>query len=338
MDLDTFLTTLYVRIDDWYKTELAEAMRRGKGAAQKMSDSEVLTVAVAGQWRVGVPWYSERSVVRYMQREGRQWFPEMLERSQFNQRVRQLWGALVRLQQLVAADLWSGEECYESVDCVPVRACSLAQAVKGRHWLWASRFGRGGNAGQWFFGEQLLAAVLPHSGAVTGWLLGPADLDDRWLLEAFVSHRQGACRMVGPARDAHQNRRRDRCPDRPLLGPPASIGTGNPRPYLADGGFNGPRWTTHWQQAYGATVLTAPPHNSPQRWPRPWQAWLAHHRQCVETVFARLNDVFGLQCLRAHSRWGQYTRLAAVMAAYNLGLWLNRRAGRPLGALATLLL
>jgi hypothetical protein len=338
MDLDTFVTTLYVRIDDWYKAELGVLMARPKGAAQQMSDSEVLTVAVAGQWRVGVPWYSERSLVRYMQRAGRQWFPGMLGRSQFNLRVRQLWGALVRLQQLLAEELRSPEDCYESVDCVPVRACSLAQAVKGSHWLWASRFGRGGNEGQWFYGEQLLSAVLPHSGAVTGWLLGPADLDDRWLMEAFVSQRQGERRLWGPGPDPHQSRQRWQRPEQPLLGPHASVGSGNPRPYLADGGFNGPRWSQHWQQSYLATVLTAPPDHAPRRWSWPWKAWLAHHRQIVETVFARLNDVFGLQRLRAHSRWGQSTRLAAVMAAYNFGLWLNRLLGRPYGALPTLLL
>ena len=56
----------------------------------------------------------------------------------------------------------------------------------------------------------------------------------------------------------------------------------------------------------------------------------------VETVFARLDLVFGLKRLLVHSRWGQLTRLAAKTAAYNIGLYLNRLLGRPLGALATL--
>ena len=53
MDLDTFLTTLYVLVDDWYKGERAEQMRRHQGAHERMSDSEVLTVALAGQWQAG---------------------------------------------------------------------------------------------------------------------------------------------------------------------------------------------------------------------------------------------------------------------------------------------
>ena len=33
MDLDTFLTTLYVVIDDWYKREMCARMKRHAGPA-----------------------------------------------------------------------------------------------------------------------------------------------------------------------------------------------------------------------------------------------------------------------------------------------------------------
>ncbi len=61
MDLDTFLTTLYVVVDDWYKNEIGKRVH--VGARERMNDSEVLTVALAGQWRKGVPWTSERGGV-----------------------------------------------------------------------------------------------------------------------------------------------------------------------------------------------------------------------------------------------------------------------------------
>lgn len=57
MDLDTYITTLNVLVDDWYKkTEIMPFMKRHAGPRLQMSDSEVLTVAIAGQWQVGVPW------------------------------------------------------------------------------------------------------------------------------------------------------------------------------------------------------------------------------------------------------------------------------------------
>ena len=46
MDPDTFLTTFYV-VDDGYKVEVGQ--REHVGARERMNDSEVLTVALAGR-------------------------------------------------------------------------------------------------------------------------------------------------------------------------------------------------------------------------------------------------------------------------------------------------
>src|SRR5438105_7702716 len=54
----------------------------------------------------GVPWASERGTVRWVRAHGRRMFPQMLERSAFNERVRKLWGAFIILQQVVGE--WFG--------------------------------------------------------------------------------------------------------------------------------------------------------------------------------------------------------------------------------------
>jgi hypothetical protein len=337
MELDTFLTTLYVIVDDWYRAEMSEMMKRHGGPALKMSDSEVLTLAVAGQWRAGVPWQSERGMVRYMQHHGRRWFPHMLGRSSFNERVRQLWAALIALHHHLAGWLTRAEDIYECADCVPLPACSMAQSRKRGHWLWASRIGWGGNQGGWYYGEQLLVSSLP-SGVVTGWLLGPADADDRWLFEAFLSQRSGQMQVVGPARHTKQVRTRSQLPASTTIGPlHSAAGHGHPRPYLADQGFNGPRWQHHWAQHYGAQVLTVPPANMSLAWPLSAKRWLGRCRQIIESAFAWLTACFSLSHLQAHSRWGQFTRLAAIFSAFNFGILCNRLLGRPDGTLETLL-
>ena len=83
-------------------------------------------------------------------------------------------------------------------------------------------------------------------------------------------------------------------------------------------------------------MIAAPPANTADAWSRTDKKWLSRHRQIVETVFARLCEVFGLKHLNAHTDWGKVTRLAARMAAYNIGILFNRWFGRPDGALATL--
>lgn len=335
MDLDTFLTTLYVLVDDWYKQEGASKMARRKAGVLKMSDSEVLTVALANQWRGSVPWKSERGIVRYLQAHGRQWFPKMLQKSAFNERVRNLWGALVELQQASARWLAGGEDVYECVDTLPLPAFSLGQAEREKcHWLWTSTLGRG-QYGEWFWGDRLLAS-LSRSGAVTGWLLGSAQVNDRWLMQMFLSARAGQAELVTPERRPRDRHLQDEAPFSPLA-PLLAVGYSVGRPYLCDANFNGERWLAQWRTLYRAAIVTPPVHNEARRWSRHTYRWFAHHRQVVETSFATLDDVFHIKRLQAHSRWGQYTRIAAKLAAYNLGLVLNRSLGRPLFSLATLI-
>jgi hypothetical protein len=333
MDLDTFMTTLYVIVDDWFREKAIDKVLRRPGPVPSMSDAEVVSVALAGQWRKGVPWDSERSLVRYMQAHGKKWFPTMLERSAFNQRVRNLWGVLLELQQDLAQSLADTSQAYEIVDTVPVPAASLSQSrAKRGHWLQTADYGYGGNQGGMYWGHQVLLSIQAN-GMVSGWLLASASSDDRWLLQGFLSQRAGNAELISPS--AWRPHRRLTAPA--FMGGFQACGQSQVDFYLADRGFNGFRWHNHWRNRYQKQVLSAPSKHYPSLWPRPWGRWFSKLRQAVETSFALMSEVFGLKRLQAHSLWGLYTRLALVTTAHNLGILLNRRLGRALLSHASLI-
>lgn len=92
----------------------------------------------------------------------------MLERSQFNARVRALWAVFVRLQQVIAEWLYM-DELFEVVDCSELPHCSLSRAAShDRHWL-SGHLGRGGNNGGWYDGEQLLVSTTAAGSSRVGW-------------------------------------------------------------------------------------------------------------------------------------------------------------------------
>lgn len=340
MDLDTFLTTLYVLVDDWYKAEGAARAQRRKAGEMQMSDSEVLTVALAGQWQVGVPWRSERGLVRYMRAHGRQWFPQMLERSAFNLRVRNLCTLMAALQRWLGKQLSSEGSLYEVGDGVPLPVCSLGQVAREprRRWLMGSSRGHGGNHGGWFFGQRWWVSVTAD-GAITGWLVAAAHINERWLLEALLSRRGGDGEVRAPLDDAHTARAQRATPPDGFIGGFFAAGAFSSVPYIVDRGLNGGRWQRHWRAYSHASVIAIPPVHSAdfQAWTPADCRWHASARQVIEGVFAIMEGVFGVKRVNAHSQWGQYTRLAAKAAAYNLALLLNQRLGRPLAAVATLI-
>jgi hypothetical protein len=60
VDVDTFLTTLYVMVDDFCKASLPPEPRPGPPAT--LSRSEVVTLAIFGQWQ---GFGSERGFYRF---------------------------------------------------------------------------------------------------------------------------------------------------------------------------------------------------------------------------------------------------------------------------------
>jgi hypothetical protein len=89
------------------------------GPPPNLSDSEVLCLGLAAQWRSGVSWKTERGFLRYVRKHLHPMFPKLTSQSAFNRRLRRLWGGFILLQQAVAQALISVDE-YEVMDAVPV--------------------------------------------------------------------------------------------------------------------------------------------------------------------------------------------------------------------------
>lgn len=335
LDRDTFLVTVYCTVDTLYAARFGPAKPVRPGPAPALADSEVLTIMALAQ---GQHRRSERRFVRYVGRYWRAYFPRMLGQSAFNRRARDLLPVLCALGPAVG-DLvtvpWSGVS-YEVVDGVPV---PLARRCRGlRRKLFTCEdagLGKGGSDQEWYFGVHLVGAVHP-SGAITGFVVGPADTGERWLLEALLRWRHdprapqpsaaALAPILGPS---HQPGGARRGPTGLLRG---RTGAGQPAagPYVVDLGFAGAQWQAHWRAAYGAAVLTKadlPPDATPAQ-----QHELRHTacsvRQIVETAFGWLTDAFGLAFPRARTTQGLLTRLGAKVTAFNLGVYVNHLYGR----------
>ncbi len=318
LDLETFLTTLYVLTDDLYEKEIRPQMPNAGGPDPKLSDSEVLCLGLAAQWRSGVPWQSERGFVRYALAHLRGYFPGMTTQSAFNRRLRRLWGAFLLLQQALVRQL-AAPCAMEIVDSVPVRVASGARRFKPGGLAGIAKSGKGGTDG-FFFGLRLLVSITPD-GFVTGWTMGSGNVEERWLLELMVSTRRGQPQL---GRIPSTKKNGAPRPPQEWLAPFVTAGPLWADLMLGDLGFTGENWQGHWWNQYGVEVQTSDtlPSGSLRR-------WFHAIRHNIETAFAHLDTVFDLECPGAHTTWGLLTRLAAKMAAYNLGVQVNRLLERP---------
>jgi hypothetical protein len=304
LDVDTFLTTLYVMVDDFCHSQ---PPKRRPGPQTSLSESEVLTLAIFARWS---RFASERDFYRYAQSHLRDAFPTLPDRSQFNRLVRDHLD-LIEEVALHLAEVMGARKCsYQALDssAMPVRDAKR----RGTGWLtgyadigWSNRLG-------WYEGFRLLVAVDPV-GVITGFGFGPASATDQQVAETLFAVR-------------HQPNRRLR-----------SAGCASSGPYVADKGFEGTKNHKRWLECYGAQVIHPPKRNSRRPWSKRLRRWVASIRQIIESVYDKLFNTFGLWQERPHDLAGLRARLAARMALHNFCIWLNEQLGRPRLAFADLL-
>jgi hypothetical protein len=306
MDPDTFLTTLYVLIDDFCQSQGFDEKHR-PGPAASLSCSEVVTLAVFGQW---AQFPSERAFYRYAVRHLRPAFPTLPNREQFNRLQRQSREVIVAFS-LYLVDHMQAQHClYEVLDSsgIPTRDAKR----RGAGWLagqadigWSNRIG-------WYEGFHLLTSITP-TGVITGFGFAAGSCNDHPLAETFFAAR------------AH--------PSPPLK----SVGAPAQGVYVADKGFAGDLLHRYWQAAYGVQVVSPPHQRSKVHWSKPWRRWLAGLRQIVESIYDKLLNTFRLARERPHILDGFQARLAGKVALHNFCLWLNLQLGREPLAFADLL-
>jgi hypothetical protein len=284
-------------------------------------------LGLAAQWRSGVPWKSERGFLRYAHKHLRHLFPGLTTQSAFNRRIRGLWGAFLLLQEAVARELGTPDD-FEILDGVPVPVARGARCFRPGWFADLARVGKGGND-RYFYGLRLLL-LLSSSGIAGAWTMASGNVQERWLAELLLSSQAGCPQLRGP-HDPETGQPEIKLPQE-WVGPVQSCGKASGKPKLTDTGFGGEEWLRHWARDYGATVIPKPKGASAEL-----SRWFGSLRQVVETAFSHLCESFGLKYPGAHTKWGLLTRIAAKLAAYNLGIKVNRSLGRPDFSFATLI-
>jgi hypothetical protein len=189
MDLDSFLVSLYVLVDDWWKADHPSSAPRKAGRPALLSESEVLTLAILAQWP---RFRSERDFWRFAWAHLRPYFPKLCSQGQLNRRIRALAPELRELQLAFARELAEPSAVYRVMDTTLVPAIVRVRASRKGLFCGQATFGRSASKTEWIYGFKV-ALVVDPDGVITAFGLAPAASDDRPIGGALLaSDRYGA--------------------------------------------------------------------------------------------------------------------------------------------------
>jgi hypothetical protein len=184
MDITTFMITVYCFIDDWLKGKRI----RQRGPQPTLSDSEVLTMEVVGEF-LGID--DETALYRYFRRHWAAWFPRLQEvnRTTYTRQMANLWRVKEKLWQAVLEHI-TYDPHLAFVDSFPVPVCRFARAYRCRKLRELAAFGYDELAKQTFYGLRAHVRVC-YPGVIVALELTPANVHDTAVVDDLTEQFTG---------------------------------------------------------------------------------------------------------------------------------------------------
>ena len=283
-DMDTFVTALYVKVDDTLRdTPSLRLWRPSVGIAPKLSDAELVTMAVV-QALLGFT--SEARFLRHAAKHLRSWFPYVPGQSGYNKRLRKSQGQLGALIRVLAADtdLWNDDTWV--IDSTPVE-CGRSRSTAERSELAGfAGYGYCASHSRDFWGLRLHLVCTPAGLPVT-FALANAKADEREI-----------------ARDLFELE-------------PELLRRG--QRILADKGYASAEFETFLAE-HGVTLIR-PAKATEAPWPG--ARFLKPLRQLIESINDTLKGQLDLEAHGGHTPGGVVTRILQRLLAMTAAIWHN---------------
>ena len=187
MPLGDFIIWVYCWVDQQLNELVSDTSLRSRGFPPKLSDAEVLTMELVGEF-LGID--TDQGIWRYFRCHWREWFPQLGSRSQFAKQASNLWAVKLLLQQRLMRALGAEQDPVHFIDGFPIPVCLFKRAPKCRRFRGDADFGYCASKEQTFYGFRGHVLVDFH-GTITGFTLTNASEDERVALWDIVGRVRG---------------------------------------------------------------------------------------------------------------------------------------------------
>ncbi len=192
MDLDAFIIAVFCLMDDTLKTLFSGKSLRQRGPAPSLSDSEVLTMEVVGEF-LGLS--QDTALYRYFRQHYRHFFPGMarVHRTTFLRQAANLWEVKEQVWQHLLGSI-QYDPTFALVDSFPLPVCQFARAYRCQRFRGEAAFGKDILSRQTFYGFRV-HVHLSWPGVITRFTVAPANVHELSIVPQLAAGTRGV--LVG---------------------------------------------------------------------------------------------------------------------------------------------
>lgn len=187
MSLEDFIITVFCWVDDQLAACVGDRRLRQRGFAPALSDSEVITLEVVGEF-LGLD--ADVQIWRFARRHWRAWFPGLGSRTAFAKQAANLWTPKQRLHQQLIAHLGAVADPIHLVDGFPLPLCVITRAPRCRVFAGEADHGYCAAKQEYYYGFHG-HLMISFDGVITGLTVTPASGNEREALWELIEGMQG---------------------------------------------------------------------------------------------------------------------------------------------------
>jgi hypothetical protein len=188
IDFESLLVIIFVLVDDWYQSEEKSRSRKSPGAKPEMSDSEIITLALIMDY---LPFPGESQFIGFIRANYRQWFPTLLERSQFNRRLRRLEHKMEMLRRTWVGQLGGFDADSFVIDTKPIPVVGYRRSKRHSDFNDSADYGYCAARKMKYFGYKLVV-LSTLKGLPIAYDLVSANTDERLAVEGVLQVVHGS--------------------------------------------------------------------------------------------------------------------------------------------------
>jgi hypothetical protein len=288
MDRDTFIITVYCLVEEHYQHLTAIRPIRHGGFAPQLSDVEVITMVICGEF-FKLP--CDTDLFAYFRAHSLHFFPALTNRTLFVRQAANLWQLQAAIQRRLVRVSCYAADPVQVLDTIPLPVCTYTRGGRrDRCFPGQAAYGYCAAKQLHYYGFKL-GLRITRCGLITPYPLLAARPHDIQFLDALVEGYAGGL-------------------------------------IAADKGFIAQYQHAMLAQHQGIHVVTPPRARMTPTQPLCLVRACARWRKVVETVGSQLTEHFAVARIRVHDLWHFQHRLIRKILAHTVGVFLNLQMGR----------
>jgi Transposase DDE domain len=288
MDRDTFIITVYCLVEKHYQHLTAIHPIRHSGFAPQLSDVEVITMIICGEFFKRA---RDTDLFAYFRAHYRHFFPALTDRTLFVRQAANLWQLHAALQRRLVWESCHAADPVQVIDTLPLPVCTYTRGGRRDHCFPGQADYGDCAAKQLHYYGFKLGLRITRCGLITHYALLAARPHDLQSLDTLVDGYAGGL-------------------------------------IAADKGFIDQYQHTMLAQHRGIHVVTPSRARMTSTQPLSLVRTCARWRKVVETVGSQLTAHFAVAQIRVRDLWHFQHRLIRKVLAHTVGVFLHLQMGR----------